>query len=52
MMEIDPGASVSVISMEEHQRRWPGVPLPTTDIQLRTYTGEQLEVLGARNVDV
>ena len=35
------GASVSVISMEEHQRWWPGVALPTTDIQLRTYTGEQ-----------
>ena len=52
MMEIDTGASVSVISMEEHQRWWPGVALPTTDIQLCTYTSEQLEVLGARNVDV
>ena len=52
MMEIDTGASVSVISMEEYQRRWPGVALLTTDIQLRIYTGEQLKVLGARNVDV
>ena len=52
MMEIDMGASASVISMEKHQRQWPGVVLLTTDIQLHTYTGEQLEVLGARNVDV
>ena len=52
MMEIDTGASVSVISMEEHRRRWSGVTLPTTDIQLCTYTGEQREVLDARNVNV
>ena len=52
MMVIDTGTSVSVISMEEHQRRWPGVALPTTDIRLRTYTSEQLNVLGARNANV
>ena len=34
MMEIDTGTSDSVISMEEHQRQWPGVALPTADIQL------------------
>ena len=51
-LQIDTGASASVISGEEYHRRWPGVAIPATNIQLRTYTGEQLEVLGARKVEV
>ena len=40
IMEIDTGASASVSSGEEYHRRWPGVAIPGTNIQLRTYTGE------------
>ena len=52
IMEIDTGATASLISGERYHRRWPGVAISATNFLLRTYTGEQLEVLGARKVEV
>ena len=51
-MEIGTGASVSIMSKEEHQKRWPNVNLEAAEVRLCTYTGECLEVLGKRNVTV
>ena len=51
-MEIDTGASVSIVSETEHHRRWPNVSLNSASVKLRTYTGETLKVLGSREVDV
>ena len=51
-MEIDTGASVSIVSETEYQRRWPNVSLNSTPVKLRTYTGEILKVLESREVEV
>ena len=51
-MEIDTGASVSIMSETEHQRRWSNVSLNSTPAKLRTYTGETPKVLGSREVEV
>ena len=51
-MEIDTGASVSLVSETEYNRLWPQVPLEATPIKLRTYSGEPLKVLGRRDVEV
>jgi len=51
-MEVDTGASVSIISGTEHRRRWPGTSLRRSATQLRTYTGEPLKVVGEAMVDV
>ena len=47
-MEIDTGASASVISEATYQQLWKGnlPPLQKTSIKLRTYTGETLKILG------
>ena len=50
-MEVDTGASVSIISEEEHQRRWPGVPVQHSTIKLHTYSGEPLCIVGETTVD-
>ena len=51
-MEVDTGASVSIISETEHRRRWPGAPLCCSATQLHTYTGEPLKVVGGTMVDM
>ena len=48
-MEVDTGASVSIISEEEHQRRWPGVPVEHSAIKLHSYSGEPLCVVGGNH---
>ena len=45
-MEVDTGASVSIISETEHRRHLPGVPVHCSSIQLRTYTGEWMWSMG------
>ena len=53
-MELDTGASLSVISEMTYQKIWDGLgpPLQPTDVRLKTYTGETLQVKGKINVHV
>ena len=55
-MEVDTGASVSLISKDTYDRLWPTLTtapaIQKSDILLRTYTGEHLEVVGSVSVDV
>ena len=49
-MEIDTGATVSVISKATYQAAWEGRQAPTlqrTAVKLRTYTGQEIPVVGA-----
>ena len=49
-MEVDTGASKSVISKSTLDRI--GGKLETTDMKLRTYTGEEIKILGETTVDI
>ena len=54
-MEVDTGASLSIISEATYQSLWTAEfkpPLKTTDIKLHTYTKESLQVLGSIEIDV
>ncbi|RMX49481.1 hypothetical protein pdam_00017639 [Pocillopora damicornis] len=51
-MELDTGASVSIMSEEACRRRFPKVPLEESQIKLKTYTGEALEIIGQALVEV
>ncbi len=54
-MEIDTGASLSLISEKTYHQLWKketAPPLQHTEINLRTYTGEKLEIAGTINVTV
>ena len=52
-MEVDTGAAVSLISEETYKRLWKNPPkLKPTTTQLRTYSGQQLVVLGTLVVNV
>ncbi len=51
-MEVDTGASLSVVSETTFRWCWPGVKLLETSIQLRTYTGEPVRVKGQVRVDI
>ena len=53
-MEIDTGASVSLISKATYQNLWsPGTapPIKPSKTNLRTYTGEQIQVIGQTEVE-
>ena len=52
VMEVDTGASLSLISHETYRRFWPSRPLEASSVNLRTYSGDQVGVLGGLNVDV
>ena len=55
VMEMDTGASVSIISEETYDRLWPNGQKPSlleSDITLHTYSGEQLDIKGTLKVDV
>ena len=45
-MELDSGASVSIMSEKLWKAKLPTVPLEPSDTVLRRYTGEPLKVLG------
>ena len=47
VMEIDTGASYSVISGALHKQLWPQKRLMPTTVKLRTYMGEPLAVKGS-----
>ena len=51
-MELDTGASVSLVSEETWKQQLKEIPLQDTDIKLRTYTGESITVLGQALVRV
>ena len=54
-MEVDTGVSMTLISKATFDKIWnsqTAPPLQSTGSKLRTYTGENFEVLGAANVDV
>ena len=54
-MEVDTGASATIMSEATYRRTWPKVKAPLlqpTQTRLQTYTGEPLTVLGAITVDV
>ena len=54
-MEIDTGASVSVISEDTYQKTWKGKQAPTLQlakIRLRSFTGEEVMAKGRIHVEV
>ena len=54
-MEVDTGASLSLISEEAYLSVWTDSnrpPLQTTNICLQTYTGEKISVVGSLQVEV
>ena len=54
-IEVDTGASASVIGEETYNQLWgtkDTPPLRSTTVTLRTYTGEKLNILGTISVDV
>ena len=54
-MEIDTGATLSIISKATYDAMWPIQDAPSiqpTDAKLHTYTGEKLDVFGAIDVDM
>ena len=51
-MELDTGASLSIMAEATFRRHWPDRQLQSTTRQLRTYTGEKIKVLGTAQVHV
>ena len=51
-MQVDTGASVSVINRGTHKRLFPEIPLRKSNAVLRTYTGEDIKVVGRFNTCV
>jgi len=51
-METDTGASLSLVLEATFTRLWPGRLLEPSTVQLKTYTGETLQVLGSTQVHV
>ena len=54
-MEIDTGSALTLISQATYSSLWPeglSPPLQSTTVRLRTYSGEELEVLGRAEVEV
>ena len=49
-MEIDTGAAVSIISEHQKKLHFPDATLAESSVQLRTYTGEHMPVLGRLRV--
>ena len=50
--EVDTGASLSLISEETYKEFWPDMALQDTTVNLKTYTGTPLKVLGVMNASV
>ena len=54
-MEVDTGASVSIISEDTYSRLWPDGQQPSlqeSSITLQTYSGKHLSIKGSLTVDV
>ena len=51
-MELDTGASVSIVSEDQYKQYWPGRSLDKSTIRLQTYSKEPLIVVGNLDVQV
>lgn len=51
-MEIDTGASLSLVSEETYTKLWPNKRLLPTSVKLNTYSGEKLPVVGQMQAQV
>ena len=51
-MEVDTGASLSLIPASKFEKCWPGKALRPSSTKLRTYTGELLDIKGEIDVTV
>ena len=51
-MEIDTGASLTLISERTLQQHWPDLKLSPSQITLHSYSGESIPVLGTVDVVV
>ena len=51
-MELDTGMSVSIMSEEAWEEHFPRIPLEKSQVKLRTYTGETLDITGQAQVEV
>ena len=51
-MEVDTGASVSIMSEATFEQLWPGRSLSPTEVRLCTYLREPIHVLGCATVKV
>ena len=51
-MEVDTGASVSIMAEATYHKLCPGRGLSTTHIRLQTYSKEPITVVGSVNVQV
>lgn len=52
VMELDTGASVSLVSEQMWKKMFSREPLELSDIRLSTYSGKGLSVLGQKTVHV
>ena len=52
VMELDTGASISIISRRTWETKFPDTVLKESNLPLKTYTGEKLQVLGELPVTV
>ena len=54
-MEVDTGAALSLISETTYSQQWPPTHAPKLEkslVMLRTYTGEELKLLGQADIKV
>jgi len=51
-MEVDTGASLSVLSEKTFRKFWPEQVLQKSSVKIRTYTGESLKVVGCMEADI
>ncbi|XP_038064022.1 uncharacterized protein K02A2.6-like [Patiria miniata] len=51
-MEVDTGSAITLLSMADYQKFFPGEQLQPTKIKLQTYTGEQISPAGLLNAKV
>ena len=51
-MEVDTGAALSIVSEDTFKQLWPDKSVQHSQIKLKTYTGEALEVVGSVEMKV
>ena len=49
-MELDTGSAIFVITFDQYQKHFSQMKLETTDITLKTYTGERFKSVGVLTV--
>ena len=52
MFEVDTGAAVTIVSQEVYQQLFNNLKLCPSSMLLKSYTGNQVKVLGEAQVDV